>query len=152
MAFERYIGIDYSAAETCESGLKGLPVYMADRANEPREIAPPPSPRWYWSRKEIGQWLVERLSEPVATLVDVDHGFSFPSKYFEKYRLPTIGWLSWMIFKSIGPRTRSTRALISFGTARAETARLAVVNLAGDGSQNCVQARNPCFISTCPAP
>jgi len=44
---------------------------MADRANEPREIAPPLSPRWYWSRKEIGQWLVERLSEPVATLVGI---------------------------------------------------------------------------------
>src|SRR5215471_5483691 len=87
-AFERYIGIDYSGAETCESSLKGLRVYMADRANEPREIAPPPSPRLYGNRKEIAQWLVERLSEPVATLVGIDHGFSFPSKYFEKYSLP----------------------------------------------------------------
>lgn len=43
-AFERYIGIDYSGAETCESVLKGLRVYMADRATEPREVAPPPSP------------------------------------------------------------------------------------------------------------
>lgn len=37
-AFERYIGIDYSGAETCESSLKGLRVYMADRATEPREV------------------------------------------------------------------------------------------------------------------
>ena len=41
-AFERYIGIDYSGAETCESGLKGLRVYMGDRATEPRKVAPPP--------------------------------------------------------------------------------------------------------------
>jgi len=86
-AFERYIGIDYSGAETCESSLKGLRVYMADRASEPREVSPPPSPHWYWSRKEIAQWLVERLSEPHATLVGIDHGFSFPLKYFEKYKL-----------------------------------------------------------------
>jgi len=87
-AFERYIGIDYSGAETCESSLKGLRVYMADRGTEPCEVAPPPSSRWYWSRKEIAQWLVERLSEPVATLVGIDHGFSFPLQYFEKYGLP----------------------------------------------------------------
>jgi hypothetical protein len=31
--FERYIGIDYSGAETPESSLKGLRVYAADRLN-----------------------------------------------------------------------------------------------------------------------
>ena len=41
-AFERYVGIDYSGAETCESSLKGLRVYMADRATEPHKVAPPP--------------------------------------------------------------------------------------------------------------
>ena len=87
-AFERYIGIDYSGAETCESSLKGLRVYMADRTTEPREVAPPPSPRWYWSRKEIAHWLVECLSEQITTLVGIDHGFSFPLKFFEKYGLP----------------------------------------------------------------
>ena len=87
-AFERYIGIDYSGAETCESSLKGLRVYMADRATEPREVPPPPSPRWYWSREKIAHWLVECLSEPSPTLVGIDHGFSFPLRYFEKYGLP----------------------------------------------------------------
>jgi hypothetical protein len=87
-AFERYIGIDYSGAETCESSLKHLRVYMADRMSEPREVAPPPSPRRYWTRKEIADWLVERLSEPHATLAGIDHGFSFPVRYFEKYGLP----------------------------------------------------------------
>jgi hypothetical protein len=57
-AFERYIGIDYSGAETCESSLKGLRVYMAERATEPREVAPPASPRKTWTRKAIAQWSV----------------------------------------------------------------------------------------------
>jgi hypothetical protein len=78
VAFERYIGIDYSGAETCESSLKGLRVYAADSSNEASEVAPPAGLRWYWSRKEIAHWLVERLMEPPATLVGIDHGFSFP--------------------------------------------------------------------------
>ena len=93
-AFERYIGIDYSGAETCESSLKGLRVYMADHASEPREVAPPPSPRKNWTRKALAHWLVERLSDPPATLVGIDHGFSFPLRYFEKYDLP----LDWTVF------------------------------------------------------
>jgi hypothetical protein len=87
-AFIRYIGIDYSGAETCTSGLKGLRVYAADHLNDPSEIAPPPGLRRYWTRKGIAEWLVERLSEEPPTLVGIDHGFSFPLRYFEKYGLP----------------------------------------------------------------
>lgn len=87
-AFNRYIGIDYSGAETCESSLKGLRVYAADPLNEPCEVAPPPSLRKYWTRKAIAQWLAGRLSEEPLTLVGIDHGFSFPLQYFEKYGLP----------------------------------------------------------------
>lgn len=86
-AFQRYIGIDYSGAETCDSSLKGLRVYAADSSNEASEVAPPPGLRRYWTRKAISQWLVERLSESSLTLVGIDHGFSFPLQYFEKYRL-----------------------------------------------------------------
>ncbi len=93
-AFNRYIGIDYSGAETCDSSLKGLRVYAADQLNEPREVAPPPSLRKYWSRKAIAEWLVDRLSETTLTLVGIDHGFSFPAQYFEKYGLPH----DWTVF------------------------------------------------------
>jgi hypothetical protein len=87
-AFDRYIGIDYSGAETPKSSLKGLRVYMADRNTPPTEVPPPPSPRKYWTRREIAEWLVQRLSEEQATLVGIDHGFSFPLRYFDKYHLP----------------------------------------------------------------
>jgi hypothetical protein len=56
-AFNRYIGIDYSGAETCDSSLKGLRVYAADPLNEPLEVAPPPSLRKYWTRKTIADSL-----------------------------------------------------------------------------------------------
>ena len=48
--FERYIGIDYSGAETPTSSLKGLRVYSATNEDNPSEVQPPPSPRKYWTR------------------------------------------------------------------------------------------------------
>ena len=85
--FARYIGIDYSGAETPTASLKGLRVYMADRGGPPNEVVPPPSPRKYWTRKGLAHWLVEILSQSTATLVGIDHGFSFPMRYFEEHGL-----------------------------------------------------------------
>jgi hypothetical protein len=93
-AFERYVGIDYSGAQTPTSSLKGLRVYAADRLNTPQEVEPPPSPRKYWTRRGIAEWLVERLSKGPPTLVGIDHGFSFPLQYFEQHGLP----LDWPFF------------------------------------------------------
>jgi hypothetical protein len=85
--FDRYIGIDYSGAQTPTSSLKGLRVYVGDRELPPVEIQPPPSPRKYWTRRGAAEWLVERLSEERLTLVGIDHGFSFPVRYFEEHHL-----------------------------------------------------------------
>ena len=85
--FERYIGIDYSGAKTPTSSLPGLRVYAADWISSPKEVAPPPSSRKYWTRRGVAEWLVEQLSGQKRTLVGIDHAFSFPLPYFEKYRL-----------------------------------------------------------------
>jgi len=87
-AFDRYIGIDYSGAKTPTSSLKGLRVYMAGRESPPVEVQPPPSPRKYWTRGGVAEWLVERLSEDRPALVGIDHGFSFPMRYFDEHHLP----------------------------------------------------------------
>ncbi len=87
-AFAHYVGIDYSGAETPTSSLKGLRVYLADRATAPEEVLPPSGPKKYWTRRGIAEWLVERLSEDPQTLVGIDHGFSFPLRYFEAHHLP----------------------------------------------------------------
>lgn len=86
-SFSRYIGIDYSGAETPDSSLKGLRVYQANRESLPVEMQPPPSLRKYWTRRGLAEWLAERLSEDVPTLVGIDHGFSFPLRYFEAHHL-----------------------------------------------------------------
>jgi hypothetical protein len=93
-SFARYIGIDYSGAETPESSLKGLRVYRADGTATPNEVPPPPSPRKYWTRRGIAEWLTDTLAGDVPTLVGIDHGFSFPLRYFEVHALPP----DWPVF------------------------------------------------------
>jgi hypothetical protein len=86
--FERYVGLDYSGAQTCESSLSGLRVYVAVSANPPKEVKPPSSPRKYWTRSGVAKWLFAELSKDIPTIVGIDHGFSFPIAYFEKYSVP----------------------------------------------------------------
>ncbi len=86
--FQRYIGIDYSGAETPEASLPGLRVYMATGENPPGEVPPPSSPRKHWNRREIAEWLKGILLEEDPSIVGIDHGFSFPVKYFVKHKLP----------------------------------------------------------------
>jgi len=87
MQFERYIGIDYSGAQTPITSLKGLRVYLAEGSKAAIEVLPPPSRRKYWTRRGIAEWLVERLTENIPTLVGIDHSFSFPLRYFESHLL-----------------------------------------------------------------
>lgn len=92
--FKRYLGIDYSGAETPSSSLKGLCVYSATPDSTPVEIPPPPSPRKYWTRRGLAEWLADELRSDVPTLVGIDQAFSFPIRYFEKHLIPP----DWNVF------------------------------------------------------
>lgn len=86
--FSRYIGIDYSGAQTPDSGLKGLRIYLSTLDADPEEILPPPGSKKYWSRRGIAHWLLDRLRDEITTLIGIDHGFSFPLDYFARHQLP----------------------------------------------------------------
>jgi hypothetical protein len=86
--FARYLGIDYSGAQTPTSSLPGLRVYAATPTEPPAEISPAPSPRKYWTRRGLAEWLATELRDGPPTLVGIDHAFSFPHRYFEVHRLP----------------------------------------------------------------
>jgi len=83
--FARYIGIDYSGAQTPTSSLSPLRVYAADLTSAPEEVFPPTSPRKHWTRKGIAEWLRGELCGPKRVLAGIDHAFSFPVRYFEKH-------------------------------------------------------------------
>jgi hypothetical protein len=85
--FSRYLGIDYSGAESAEDSLPGLRVFSATPSDGPVEVAPPPSAKKYFTRRGLAEWLVAELRGGSPTLVGIDHGFSFPMRYFREHRL-----------------------------------------------------------------
>lgn len=88
MQFQRTIGIDYSGAETADSSLKGLRVYITERGGAAIEVPPPVGPKRYWTRRGLAEWLTARLVEDVPTIAGIDHSFSFPDAYFARHNLP----------------------------------------------------------------
>jgi hypothetical protein len=86
-AFARTIGIHYSGAETAASSLPALRVYLAEGDASPAEARPSRPPQKHWTRRAIAEWLVDQLAEAPPTLVGINHGFSFPLRYFEAYGL-----------------------------------------------------------------
>src|SRR5262249_38153555 len=83
--FQRYVGIDYSGAQTPTAMLTGLRIYLTEDTAGPEEINSPA--RKYWTRRAVSEWLVEQLANGPPTLVGIDHGFSFPLRYFEMHGL-----------------------------------------------------------------
>ena len=132
-SFERYIGIDYSGAQTPASSLKGLRVYLADRSTVPQEVQPPVSPRKYWTRRGIAEWLVERLSEGPLTVVGIDHGFSFPLQYLRTSRIAATTGRCFLKTSSTTGRPTRTFTLILSVTVAPETVQLAQAILVGGG-------------------
>jgi hypothetical protein len=111
--FKRYIGIDYSGAETADSSCKGIRVFMDEGSGTPIQVQPPPSAKRYWTRRGHAEWLCEELGKDIPTLVGIDHGFSFPMEYFTKYGLPR-DWPNFLLdFQKHWP-THETHTYIDF--------------------------------------
>ena len=96
--FDGFIGIDYSGAQTPTSRLPGLQVYAAApggteaerwsspaRANNGRAL--------HWTRRELAERLRDEVRRGTRLLVGIDHGFSMPMAYFDRY-----GLRSWPAF------------------------------------------------------
>lgn len=87
MKFQRYIGIDYSGAETSESRLKALQVFEAMVDGEPVKVSTPTQGTKNWSRLEIAQYCLRVLESGEPVIIGLDHGFSFPLSYMQRYGL-----------------------------------------------------------------
>lgn len=91
--FDLFIGIDHSDAETPTSRRKALQVYATNPGEKPsKRNAPVESNNklsWNWTRKEIANHLIDLARDGVRFIVGVDHGFSLPLCYFERYALRT---------------------------------------------------------------
>ena len=92
MVYDLHIGIDYSGAKTPISRLKGLQVYVSESGQNPSQIKSLSSKSGKpcnWTRKEIAHWLVEIARGGQQFIAGIDHAFSFPQSYFQRYQLKT---------------------------------------------------------------
>lgn len=68
--------------------LKGLRAYVSTGRAEPSEVFPRSVVNGrYWSRRALAEWLVEELRGSDATIIGIDHAFSFPLRYFDVYQV-----------------------------------------------------------------
>jgi hypothetical protein len=96
MTFDLYVGIDYSGRSTPTQRTKYLQVYSAASRKEPQRVSSPtatPKKHHQWHRQEIADWLVGLCDQKHRFLAGIDHAFSFPVSYFDRYRLT-----SWAVF------------------------------------------------------
>ena len=90
MQFDLHVGVDYSGREDSTTRTPALQVYAAFDDEAPRRIDSPsstPKARRNWCRKEVAQWLMEQASSNIRMIAGIDHGFSFPLTYFDRYGL-----------------------------------------------------------------
>jgi hypothetical protein len=87
--FKTYIGIDYSGAQTAVSRNKGLRVFKATLDSDPIRVKSPAGKKLNWTRKEIAHWCLDLLNGNDPAILGIDHGFSFPMNYMERYQITT---------------------------------------------------------------
>ena len=63
--FARTVGITYSGAQVPKQSLPGQRVFVCEAGGAPSEVPPPPGPRSYFTRREMGQGRVP----PASTIV-----------------------------------------------------------------------------------
>lgn len=85
LAFERFIGIDYSGAKGPSDRLHGIRVYAAEGCGLVYEIRDEGG--GHWSRKRLAAWLEQQVREGPPTLIGLDHAFSFPKIYFLRHQI-----------------------------------------------------------------
>jgi len=89
--FDCFIGIDYSGAGKCLARLKGLQWYDARPGREAAKLAPPASKPLMrtanWTRREVAHELLARARAGERFIAGIDHCFSMPKSYFERYQL-----------------------------------------------------------------
>ena len=81
MHFQRFIGIDYSGAESPLLARKNIVVYHASVDDKGRAKG-----RAGWSRKTVFEYLTSALDGDSA-LIGIDHGFSWPVEALEHWKL-----------------------------------------------------------------
>lgn len=88
--FTKYIGIDYSGRGGCNTRTSAIQVYQASDAGKVSAVRSPASNatrKRNWCREEVAHWLRDELQKGDPIIVGIDHGFSLPTSYMQRFGL-----------------------------------------------------------------
>ncbi|HVR95114.1 MAG TPA: hypothetical protein VMW27_00765 [Thermoanaerobaculia bacterium] len=85
--FHQYIGIRYSGRKGPGDRIREIRVFSAFEEHEPYKETNPGHGSGSWSRQELAEWLLERITGGQPVVVGLDHAFSFPESYMERHGL-----------------------------------------------------------------
>lgn len=85
--FQEYIGVRYSGRRGPASRIREIRVYSAREDQEPYRDKNPEDAKGFWSRRELAEWLLDKLGGKEPIVVGIDHAFSFPQSYMERHEL-----------------------------------------------------------------
>lgn len=84
--FQQYIGVRYSGRKDPADPIREIKVFSALEDHEPfQERSGHESGRW--SRRDLAEWLLEKLAAGEPVIVGLDHAFSFPQSYMDRNKL-----------------------------------------------------------------
>ena len=90
--FHQYIGIDYSGRGTSSTRTSAIQIYQSVGGNDPSVVLSPSATKERhrnWCREEAAEWLVDQLQGGRRLIVGIDHGFSLPKSYMQRFGIST---------------------------------------------------------------
>ncbi len=85
--FQHYIGVRYSGRKEPGDGIREIRVYSAHEDHDPFPQLNEGAKDGLWSRRELAEWLLARITGTTAAIVGLDHAFSFPQSYMDRNQL-----------------------------------------------------------------
>ncbi len=85
--FDLYVGIRYSGHKAPKDRIDDLVVFAARGDSEPYRELNLDDAEGRFSRQEVAEWLLRKLTDPERVVVGLDHAFSFPQSYMHRHGL-----------------------------------------------------------------
>jgi hypothetical protein len=85
--FHHYIGVRYSGRKDPGNPIREIQVFAAVEDHEPYRELNPGHPSGRWSRRDLAEWLLEKITAEEPAIVGLDHAFSFPQSYMDRHGL-----------------------------------------------------------------
>ncbi|HEY0513351.1 MAG TPA: hypothetical protein VGH73_15685 [Thermoanaerobaculia bacterium] len=91
--FQQYVGVRYSGRKNPGDPIREIKVFAAVEDHEIFRELNQGHPSGRWSRRDLAEWLLGRITSGDPVVVGIDHAFSFPQSYMDRNDLK-----SWVAF------------------------------------------------------